>query len=107
MKREIVWTKTARQSFVNLLVSIQDDWGDEKALAFAEKVEKVIVSISERPLLYPRSFHFEDSDIRKCVLSKQTSLYYRVSDSRVTLLTFFANRRNLDDLTDLLSDDPS
>lgn len=94
MSRTIVWSRTARETYVEILLRIQENWGDDPAVKFAEKVEATLESIRVLPFMYPPSQGSPNKSIRKCVLSKQTSLFYRIEGNSVELITFFDNRNN-------------
>lgn len=96
--RAIIWTRSARQSYLDLLLSLQERWGDDFAVSFAERVEKLISPLSESPFLYPVYTNYQERKIRRCVISKQSAFFYTVSDNSVELITFFDNRQNPDKL---------
>ena len=89
MKRELRWSKTARQTYLDLLLRLQDDWSTDRAVVFAERVDKILNAIQEMPYQYPAAKpESGDITIRRCVLSKQTTLYYRVENQYVDLIVF-------------------
>lgn len=94
MRREIQWTKSARQTYLDILLYLQEKWGDETAIKFDKKVQSRISSIKISPFMFPATAHFRDKNIRRCVVSKQTSFYYQVDDNLVHILSFYDNRRN-------------
>lgn len=95
MKREIRWSKTARQSYLDILLYIQDNWGDERAIKFSRKVESILASVKNTPFMFPATSIGPNKKIRRCVVSKQSSLYYKVEEKTIDLLTFYDNRRDL------------
>ena len=97
MNREIKWTKTARQTYLEILLSIQERWGDDMAIKLNDRLEKVLPSIQDMPFMFPAVS--ENTTVRRCVLTKQTSLFYQVFEDSIHLLTFFDNRQNPDRLT--------
>lgn len=97
MIREVRWSKTSRQTYLDILLYIQEKWGDEKAVEFAEKVESLIQNIIKMPLMFPATEH-EGKQIRRCVVSKQTSIYYKVEETSIDLITFYDNRQNPENL---------
>lgn len=98
MQRTIRWSRNARQNFLDLLLYLQENWGDEKAIAFHEKVETIIQSILQFPFQYPAYRLAGNQKIRKCVVSKQTSLFYKVEAETIDLLAFFDHRQDPDSL---------
>ena len=98
MNREVRWSKLARKSYIDLLLDIQDNWGDDVAVTFAQKVEKTIQTIQSMPFIYPAAEKAQAQNTRRCVLSKQTSLYYKVEDTFIDLIVFYDNRKSKDSL---------
>ena len=51
MTRNIRWSKTARQSYLDLLLYLQEEWGGEKALELDKKLQTILNTISLRCLI--------------------------------------------------------
>lgn len=92
MKREIIWSSRARKDYLELMGYLIETWG----LASARKVNThlltILDQIAQRPEMFQQSL--KHKNIRKCVLSRQTSLYYRVRKNSVELITLFDNRQH-------------
>lgn len=99
MDKEIIWSKKARQTFLDISIYLQDKWGTDKAIVFSDHVNYIIELIQKFPNSYPKSVDPDFVNIRKCVINKQTSLYYRVEENSIVLITFFDNRRSPDNLS--------
>lgn len=72
----------------------------DKALTVLDKTDNLIEQISKYPNLFPPS---KKKGVRKAVISKHTSLIYRLVHDRIELLHFWDNRRDprvLDELLD-------
>ena len=63
-----------------------------KSREFLEKLIKTIHQISIHPFSSPASVI--KKEIRRCVISKQTTIYYRVSKKEVEIITIQDTRRN-------------
>ena len=92
--RRLVWSRTAKETYLDILLDIQETWGDDTAVEFAEKVESTLKSIQRMPYMFQASPSSPDKKIRRWVISKQTSLFYKVEEDRVDLITFHINRMN-------------
>ncbi len=92
MKREIIWSYRAEKDYLQLIDYLIKKWG----LASAKKVNAHLMAILDQIALQPEMFQrsLKNKTIRKCVLSKQTSLYYRVKKNKVELITIFDNRQH-------------
>ena len=55
-------------------------------------IEQVLKSISSYPEFYPASR--KQKGLRKCVFSKQTSIYYRINNDYIEIVSFSPNRKD-------------
>ncbi|HLR24617.1 MAG TPA: hypothetical protein VK112_02035 [Fodinibius sp.] len=93
MAYDIIWMPMARISYIQTLEYIREHWSYAELEAFQSATEDAITRISKFPEIYEYS---PQSNTRRCVLSKQVSLYYQVNKSRqiVELLVFWDNRQD-------------
>ncbi|MEN0047751.1 MAG: type II toxin-antitoxin system RelE/ParE family toxin [Bacteroidota bacterium] len=87
----IVWSPASKDEYAELLSYIESELGLEAALKFLDKTEMVIKTIETFPLSFPTSE--VKPEIRKAVITKQTSLLYRIHKNNIQLLHFWDNRR--------------
>ena len=66
-------------------------WSERSVHNFNKKAFKVIEMISHHPNIYKLS---EFKSIHTAVITKQTSLFYALEDSKIFLITFWDNRQN-------------
>ena len=92
MQLQIFWSKRASDDFDETLSYLYDNWGEKSTLKFIDKIDELIHYISQNPFIYP----LVKDNIRKCVVNKYTTLYYRVKDDTVEIITLFGNRQNPD-----------
>lgn len=90
MSHRIKWTFRAKNDYLLILDYLEENWTKKELLKFTAKTSKTIVQISKTPKAFPAS---KKRNIRKCVLIKQVSIYYRIKKSEIELLTFWDNRR--------------
>lgn len=97
MAYEIIWAPTAKRSFVNILTFLEENWTQKEVKAFIQSSEKMFGLIREKPSLFQYS---KTSSTYRCVLSPQTSLFYRVNSEKlqIELLIFWDNRQDPDEL---------
>jgi plasmid stabilization system protein ParE len=86
----IRWTKKARKRYYEILEYIQDYWGMDKAIEFIDKTDDVLDNISEYPKMYPVSE--KDKKLRKAVITKQSSVIYKINKDDAELIAFRDNR---------------
>jgi plasmid stabilization system protein ParE len=92
MNRSIIWSPRATDEYLDLIDYLLDKWGEKVTRKFIERIQDVLEVISERPEIYLATS--KRKNIRRCVVSKHTSLYYRVKADKIELITLFDNRKN-------------
>lgn len=87
----IIWSPTARITYLNILKYLDDNWTLKEVTAFADRTNEILEFIRQNPLFYPYS---KESDTHRCVVVKQVNLYYRIKLREIELLVFWDNRQN-------------
>lgn len=65
--------------------------------SFIENLDYSINQIEKNPKLFP--LINVELEIRKCVVTKHNSIFYRETNSRIEILRLYDTRQNPDDLT--------
>jgi len=86
------WSKRALNDFDEIIEFILTKWTAKEALAYIEKVERIISQIRKTPEMFVQSI--KGKDIRKCVINKQTSLFYRINGQIIEIITIISNKQN-------------
>jgi plasmid stabilization system protein ParE len=94
MPYTVRFSTRAYAEYESILQYVSDNFGILKALDVDAHYEGIIKQISSNPEMYPTSLKY--SEIRRCVISRQTSLYYRFTGEFVELISFRANRMDSD-----------
>ncbi|MEZ4721391.1 MAG: type II toxin-antitoxin system RelE/ParE family toxin [Flavobacteriales bacterium] len=92
MSFDIRWSARARQDYFNILEYLIEEWGIGSARKFDKKLQKAVSSIQDNPLQFPASDRMPN--IRRCVVVKQCSLYYRINGQLIELITLFDTRQH-------------
>lgn len=92
MKLEIVYTPEARVTLNSIYNFITAEFGNAASNRFAIRTEKTIDLTAGNPLMFKASSI--DESVRVAVITKQTSLFYRVTDTAIHLLYFWDNRQD-------------
>ncbi len=92
MALEIYWTKRAQRKFENIVIYLEEEWGIRIRKAFVRKVYEFLELLSEFPEL--GTLENKEKEIRVFTITKQVSLFYKVSGDKVIILTFFDNRQH-------------
>lgn len=99
MKKYAVFqSPLAEKKLLHLLDYLEADWGHRSKLSFVEKFKSTI----DRLKAVPYSFPIADAErgIHKCVITKQTSIYYRITNDEVEIITLMDNRQDQEKLFD-------
>lgn len=99
MNLPVVWSPAAKEEYAGLLEYIETHFGTDAALSMLDKTDEVVEIITAFPKAYPASSL--RPDIRKAVISVQTSLLYRITDTQIQLLHFWDNRQDPERLENL------
>jgi plasmid stabilization system protein ParE len=91
MSLEIFYTPDSRETLSSVYDFIQNKFGTRAADSFVKKAEKTINLIAEYPHMFKASAI--DENIRIGLITKQTSLFYRVTNTTIQLLFFWDNRQ--------------
>lgn len=92
MKREIKLSKRAAKTLDNLLIYLENEWSAKVKNNFIRKLDKTLKQIDFLPDSFPESV--EITGLRKCVVTKQTTIFYNYSDNTINIVTIFDNRQN-------------
>jgi len=90
MKLEIILTPKAKDTFLATILFIKLKWGNKSAEKFVEKTYAVMDTIAQQPYLFKA---YQDNNVRKGLITKHTSVVYRVLHDRIEILFFWDNRQ--------------
>lgn len=96
MPEQIIWSPLAENDFGNILEYLNEKWGEKVACQFIEITSDVLRQISEKPKLFPLSN--KKMKIRRGVVTKHNSIYYRESATQIEILRIYDTRQDPDKL---------
>lgn len=85
------WSPKALKKFIEISDSISKKWNLKTAIEFSYKVDKAIAGLRTMPEAFPES---SKKKIRKCVISKQTTAFYRFKKDTIEIIILFDTRQN-------------
>jgi|SRR4051812_7591237 plasmid stabilization system protein ParE len=89
---KVIWSDQAKFNLQQIINYLENNWTKKEIKTFYMKLEKTISLISSNPELF--RITNKRKNVRKCVFSKQTSIYYKVNDEEIFIVTLFDNRQN-------------
>jgi plasmid stabilization system protein ParE len=89
---KIIWTSRALSDLKNVIVYLEENWTSREIQKFALLLDLQLNRLKTYPNLFPESHRFKN--IRKSVLTRQISIYYRVGNKEIQIVSLFDNRQN-------------
>ena len=85
----IIWSNQAKISYEKTIDNILEQWSVNIAFDFEILTNKLLDNLKNNKAFCPKS---QQTQLRKCVIHKNTSLIYRIKKSTIQLITFIDNR---------------
>jgi plasmid stabilization system protein ParE len=92
MATVIFWSKRADLKFDQILDYIHNEWGERVTAAFVKKVYDFLDVLVEFPEI--GAIEKPERSIRGFVITRQVTVFYKISKNRIILVNFFDNRQN-------------
>ncbi|MBJ7882981.1 type II toxin-antitoxin system RelE/ParE family toxin [Gelidibacter salicanalis] len=92
MSRKVVVSKTAEKKLDKLFEYLITEWSVKVKTDFVEKLDSSIEIIKKQPEIFPESK--KAKGLKKCVITKQTTLFYRYNSKRINIVMLFDTRQN-------------
>lgn len=92
MRREIFWSPLAEKDLENILEYLSENWNQLVVIRFLHKIDLVIDQISKVPTQYP--IINKKLQLRKCVVTKQNTLFCRAVEGRIEILRLYDTRQD-------------
>ncbi|MEI8084683.1 MAG: type II toxin-antitoxin system RelE/ParE family toxin [Paludibacter sp.] len=90
--RRVVLSKTAANKLDILLKYLEFEWSEKVKHNFIEKLDNSTEQIRRYPLSCEKSQL--KLGLHRCIVTKQTTLYYTFDTKRIYIVTLFDNRMN-------------
>ena len=97
MPKPIVWSHLSENDFANILDYLDKTWGYKVAADFIDLTENIVDQISINPRQFP--ICYKRKKVRKCVLTKHNTIFYRDGKTNVEILRIFDTRKDPNNLT--------
>lgn len=90
--RKLVLTNRAKFNIKSLLEYLELSWSVKVREKQADNLLKTMRMLQGNPEMFPKSDH--NLKIRKCVISKQSILYYSFNQNSVVIISLFDTRQD-------------
>ena len=82
----------AEKKLFQLLEYLETEWGRSSRISFIDKFSSAINNLEVVPYSFPIAD--QERGIHKCVVTKQTSIYYRILAQEIEIITLIDNRQD-------------
>lgn len=89
---KILWTTHALEELAATFEYLETNFTFTELNHLSREIEKITFLISQNPKLFPESQL--KKDVRKVVVLKYNTMFYRIKDDSVEILSFFSNRQD-------------
>jgi len=89
---KIHWSDEALNNLDSLIDYLTVKWSDKEIRNFFRKLDKSIAIISKNPFSFPASDL--KINVRRSVMSEQTTIYYEVKEDGIVILSLSDNRKD-------------
>ncbi len=87
----IEWTDNALTELKKTYEYLEANWTKKELKKLSSEIDRTVNLISVNPNLFPKS----EKNVRRAVLKKLNTIYYReAKENRIEILSFFSNRQN-------------
>ena len=96
MAKSIIWSPKAEETFDGITDDLLESWSEKGVRRFVQETFETI----DRVAIFPHSSPSFKSDpnIRRAIVNKHVSLFYRVQEEKIELITFWSNRQDLENM---------
>ncbi|RZJ99637.1 MAG: type II toxin-antitoxin system RelE/ParE family toxin [Flavobacterium sp.] len=89
---KIFWTDFALSELEKTIEYLEENWTERELRNLALEIEETLSLLSHNPGLFQASDI--KKEIRRVVIAKHNTLYYRVKNNSIEILSFFSNRQS-------------
>ena len=90
---EILWTDLALEELSETVEYLKREFSQKEIDNLGDEIERITSIISQNPNIFPNSDRLQT---RKAVILKFNTLYYRIMNDKIEIVSFFLNRQSPD-----------
>lgn len=90
---KVHWTENALKELSNTVYYLEQNFTLKELNKLAIEIEKIILIISKNPNTFKEIN--PNNNVRKIVILKYNTMFYRVKNESIEILSFFSNRQDL------------
>ena len=89
---KIIWTNEALSNLKNVIAYLEKHWTEKEIKRFSLLLDRNLDLIQNNPTLFVE--YNKAKKVRKSVLTKQVTIYYRVVNNDIQIITLFDSRQS-------------
>ena len=89
---KILWTDFALSELEKTIEYLEKNWTERELRNLASEIEETLILLSHNPNLFQASNL--KKEIRRVIVAKHNTLYYRIKNNTVEIISFFSNRQS-------------
>ena len=93
MDYKLHWSDESLKNLEEILDYLSSRWTQKEIDRFKHKLSRQLGLIIQNPYMFPVSTY--NPYLRKAVLSKQTTIFYKIEDFKVSIAYLHINRKNI------------
>ena len=97
MTKQIVWSPSSEKDIVGILDYLTSHWDKKVANHFIALTQNILSQLAINPKQFP--IINKNERVRKCVLTKHNTLFYRENQTQIEILRIYDTRQNPQNLT--------
>ena len=90
---EILWTDLALEELSETVEYLEREFSQKEIDILGDEIERITSITSQNPNIFPNSDRLQT---RKAVILKFNTLYYRIMNDKIEIVSFFLNRQSPD-----------
>ena len=91
---KVIWSENSVKELESIITYLEDNWSEKEIRKFIQQLNDRIHLIKSYPRIFPSSP--KSNKVRKAVLNKRTTIFYRVAPDVIELLSIFDSRQDPD-----------
>ncbi|WP_120181895.1 type II toxin-antitoxin system RelE/ParE family toxin [Pelobium manganitolerans] len=88
---KIRWTSHALSELKHTINYLRLNFSERELKRLASEIERTLDLITENPLMFP---HVKIKNVHRAVILRFNTLYYRIHNEEIQIISFFSNRKN-------------
>ena len=84
--RKVIWSAKAKITFYSVIEYLNENWTKKEMIQFSQRTLITINAIRKNPGIFPASAR--NQKIRKAIVDKNNSFYYKIDDNNQKNIPF-------------------